>query len=1756
MVKWCLTRLFIIAVSSYFPHLVFGQHIEASNLLQFVANTGQWNDQVAYRADIPSGQLYIEKDRILLDFVSEDDLQSHLHHPWASDKPPNTKIRYHAYEMRFIGANPNVDLVGQDKQDFYFNYFLGNDSKKWAAKIHPEMVVVYKNLYPNIDLRLYGSGEQLKYDIVVHPGGNPNDVIIEYNGLDKIELRGASLFLRTSVMKIIEEAPYSFQESASGRKEVSCHYKLINNRLQFQISGDFDHSKDLIIDPVIVFSTFSGSTANNFGFSATFDSKGFLYSGSISFSNGYPTTLGAYQTTTSGGTVDITISKYNLTGTARVWASYIGGTANELPHSLVVDEFDQLFLYGTTGSSNYPTSPTAYSNTFMGGPAFAPPGIGVSFPAGTDIFISKFSADGTTLLASTFVGGTLNDGLNTDPDTKYNYADEIRGEIIIDSDNNVFVASTSSSLDFPVSPTSFQPGFAGGAHDAVVFRMTSNLSTLTWASFFGGTKDDAAYAIALDTLENLFITGGTNSTDLVTTPTALSPGYQGGRTDAFIAHIDRDGNSLFRASYWGTSTYDQAFMVETDRFNNVYLLGQTEVTDSSLIHNAGYAVAGGGQFISKMTGELDSLIWSTAFGTGGGVVNISPTAMLVDYCNKIYLSGWGGTVNRAPFTPNNNAGFTTGMDITPGAFQSTTDGSDFYLMVLEDDASGLVYSTFYGGPISPEHVDGGTSRFDRGGKVYHCVCAGCQNNDDFPTTPGAVSATNNSTGCNAAVFKIDFELPLAVAEFSTSNTCLPDSTYFTNYSVNAFTYEWDFGDGNTSNAVDPVHLYAGPGAYDVKLIVRNNLTCNFADSLVRQILVLSDSVFNLPTANICEGESVPIGVLGSPNPLITFKWIPTTNLSDTLIPNPTASPSVDTRYTLLIQDTLCVDSVIQFVNVHTYATANAGSDFQICAGTNITLGGGGNGLDGYAYTWNDTVANGNVAAGLVSYSFTPLTSLNYELIVLDSSGMCGDTDQVFVDVIAVPNADAGVDKTRCTGSVIQIGGSTNGPNGYLYHWSNSPGIWPVANGEAIRIFSPASSANYWLYVEDSTGLCVDSDDVYVNVVQSPTANAGNNMSICSGSATNIGGSGNTLNGYDFSWNNGGGSGTVAAGLVSTSVSPMVTTEFLLIVEDTTGKCMARDSVIVTVVALPVADPGPTQTICGGQVANIGGVTNSQNGYNFLWNPGAIAGVVAAGSAPASVSPTDTTWYILTLTDPGGMCTDRDSVLVLVIPAPLARAGVDREVCVGNSATIGGTGNLQEGYPFSWSAGAGSGVVTGGSVSASVSPLVSTTYTLTVQDPSLNCSSTDNVRVTVYELPIADAGSAINICRGDTAYFGGNGNLYDGYSYSWTSAAGSGIVSAGAAPGMASPIDTTLYTLTVSSPSNLCSDISQVQVNVSYIDMAAIPDRMICDGTTTTLTANTFGLGDTYHWSLDRSHTGVSLNNPTSSPTIAVAPSVPTMYYVSAENNGCSIYDSVFVNIASFQVGLATDTLLCLGDTIELVANNNIPSDPLVFDWSPDAMIISGDGTNAILVSPAITTTYTVSTVNSASCLIQHKVTVVVSMLPAFLIHTNTLDDTIASGNSTVISVDDIGGYEFTWVPPLGLDNPDSTSTVASPPATMDYFATIEEGHCIKSEPVHIFVYEGTCGEPDIFVPKAFTPDNNNMNDRLYVRATNIQQLDFQFMIYNRWGELVFKTENIEEGWDGTHRGVIAEPGVFVYHLRATCDNDERYFGKGNITLIR
>ncbi len=822
--------------------------------LVFDENKGQWDNRALFKSSFQGGSLFLQADGLRYLFVNEEAIADYLHHPPKPDLPFPVTVESHVIAVDFEGANRKAQVKGSLEYGHYSNYFLGKDPSRWATGVKSYGMVSYEELYPGIDLEFIGNGNSLKYQYRLKPGADPDAIQLRFRGQEAMVVNDGELVIKTSFHEFREAKPYAYQVINGEQQAVDAAFVIEGDLVRYKL-GAYRKDLPLVIDPVLIFCTYSGSTADNFGFTATFDEAGNFYSGGnvtdeTLFSGGrYPATPGAFQTVYQGGGAnpgapinshfpcDVAISKYDSSGSTLLWATYLGGDKNDYPHSMVVTDNEELIVFGTTLSDNFPTSSTAYDNSFNGL---------------VDIFITKFADDGKSVIGSTYIGGSAYDGF-IDEGTPvngrivdrlvFNYADNYRGDININPiTGSVFVATATSSTDFPVTPNAFQTSKAGMI-DGVVFEFDSNFSNLVWSSFLGGSKDDALYSVKFNTQGDIYVAGGSASTDLPSTSDAYRANFHGGRSDGILARINLSNKNLNYLSYFGTPAYDQIYFCDLDKKNRFYIYGQTQGTLQRSFGS--YGQNKGGMFVSIFEPSLQTIEYQTTFGTVDNEPNLSPTAFVVDKCEKVYMAGWAS--NFPPY----HSSSTDGLPVSPDAIKSVTDGQDFYLIVLDKNLNSLVYSTYFGGAQSADHVDGGTSRFNKEGIVYHSICGSCPTNStpisDIATTPNAAFPVNTSPRCSNTSFKIDFQLKSAVESiFSPKPSlvgCSNDSIFMNNLSRNGEYFIWNFGDGSPEDtSFNPTHQFQDSGVYTIRLIAIDSNTCNISDTSFKTIRIYRDGL--------------------------------------------------------------------------------------------------------------------------------------------------------------------------------------------------------------------------------------------------------------------------------------------------------------------------------------------------------------------------------------------------------------------------------------------------------------------------------------------------------------------------------------------------------------------------------------------------------------------------------------------------------------------------------------------------------------------------------------------------------------------------------------------------------------------------------------------------------------------------------------------------------------------------------------------------
>ncbi len=888
--------------------------LNIDNAIRFVENKHQWEDTVRYRAELNNGYLFVYANALQYSFYDGKAL-FYRKHPELHPQEAQNGISAHSFVVDFLKANPHTRIEARRSNAESYFFYKGNNPKKWATDVKSYQELYYHNLYKNIDYRIFSKGENLKYEFIVKPQADARKIQMHIKFADAVEiLPDGSLEIKTSVGSVYEKKPYSYQIIEGKKVEVPTEFALKKNIVSFYFPKGYHRDYPLIIDPELIFSTYSGGRSDNWGNTATFDNNGKLYSAGTTYGTDFPRFTGAIKIGSGGLNdqdlrSDIAVFRYNATGTILEQLIFIGGNSSEVAHSLVVDRDNRLLILGTTSSTNFPIT---MGSTFIGGSSVNL--LGNEYANGSDIFVMKINPNGS-LNRSRLIGGTGNDGIKPrDIATTFihNYGDELRGDIYTDENKNVYIASTTRSNSISGISGSLQ-----GSQDGLVVKMDENLNFL-WGTYLGGSGLDFALSIKTNTTGEVYVGGGTTSNNFPATTGGMHATARG-NDDGFIAKFSPTG-TLLQATYLGTTAADMVFLIDLDAEQNVYAFGQT--FGNYPVSAGVYNNPNSGQFIHKIDANLATSLWSTRIGAGDGNPDISPTAFMVvteNNCGNIYIAGWGGNTNRAS-GGNNDGSDVRNMPTTPDAFRrNSVNGSDFYLAVYRKDMQGIIYATFFGENSSDEngdHVDGGTSRFSKDGTIYHVVCASCRGTNGFPTTQGAWARSNGSSNCNNAAFKIAFDIAAdfqaqdpknGFAVIKRDSVVCVDRLFFKNLSVGAQSFLWQIFDENgnlifsQNTQRDFFFDFTKGGIYTVRLTIFNNSSCKSPLVVEQKYDITIPGFIVTDSLSICQGSSVQLSASGA----ISYQWTPPTYLNNPNIPNPIATPLEDITYTLTLQNDSC-----------------------------------------------------------------------------------------------------------------------------------------------------------------------------------------------------------------------------------------------------------------------------------------------------------------------------------------------------------------------------------------------------------------------------------------------------------------------------------------------------------------------------------------------------------------------------------------------------------------------------------------------------------------------------------------------------------------------------------------------------------------------------------------------------------------------------------------------------------------------------------
>ena len=596
------------------------------------------------------------------------------------DDPTKDQPEYESFALNlsFIGANENTEIQGEDRLSWNNNYFIGNDPSQWRTDVPNYKKIRFKEVYSGIDLVYYGNQKRVKYDFVVKPGEDPEQILLKYDfgeagGTLSVNDKG-ELVVKTPVGELVEEKPYCYQKINGKEVEIAIQYEVVEGgTYRFRV-GEYDTGYDLVIDPEVVYSTYLGGAGDDFVAGIAVDSEGCAYITGETDSVDFPIISGSYDSSYK----KFFITKINKAGTALLYSTFIGSTTG-LNHvfSIEVDDSGDAYIAGWTQSSDFPTTSTAYKNKLTN----------------TEAFVTKINQSGNMLIYSTFVGGSGVDAATG---------------LDLDNQRNAYITGYTLSNDFPTTPGAYRVKMTDTNVEGFVTKLDSNGSSLIYSTFLGKTDIRNNFSIAVDFAGCAFVTGNTFFEDYPVTPEAYHH-FQGGYSDIFVTCLNSDGTRAIYSTLFGGSKNDYTTGIAVDNSGSACVCGITLSSDfptTSGSFQQKYSTEGENGFVLKLKVDGSGFEYSTFIGSDVGIYDIA-----VDNKGKAYTIG---TTYNSIYPTTSDALYNLSYGVV--------------LTIFSEDGSSIDYSTYFG------KGDGKTLSIDNNGNIY---IAGGTGSKVFPITPGA-----------------------------------------------------------------------------------------------------------------------------------------------------------------------------------------------------------------------------------------------------------------------------------------------------------------------------------------------------------------------------------------------------------------------------------------------------------------------------------------------------------------------------------------------------------------------------------------------------------------------------------------------------------------------------------------------------------------------------------------------------------------------------------------------------------------------------------------------------------------------------------------------------------------------------------------------------------------------------------------------------------------------------------------------------------
>jgi hypothetical protein len=713
-----VNKVVVALVILFYPCILFSQGNEnAFNphyvTQSFIENKGQIVDQdfkanpdVKYLLCSPGFNVQLRQTGFSYDTYTEqiDSTMPKLNLPFHKFKnkiPDNIIRHYYRIDIELLGCNANAEIVPSGESETYLNYFTAGTPKGGITNVHYYKTVLYKNIYPYIDLEF--NIKNAEYNFIVHPGGKVSDIKLEYKGALSTGIVNGHIEARLAKGIVKENIPSSFIKSTAEKVDVR-YISFGNNVYGFFTTNDMPVA-DLVIDPTpcLDWGTYYGSSGGeNVQYGMALDKNNNIYiSGGTGDASNIATAGASQNTYGGGGYFDAFIAKFNSSGTNLIWGTYYGGTASDVAYGIALDDSNNVYIAGSTCSDSNIATPGAYLTTKPG-------------KYGTwSIFTAKFDPTGSKLLWGTYYGGG-------------NFG--CANNIAIGPDKQVYITGpTYDTIDI-ATPGAYQTTYG----QAFVSKFNSANSQLIWGTYYDGGE---GWAITFDKQNNIYFTGDASAYMHVTTPGAYQTTYGGGVGDACIAKLNSSGSKLLWSTLYGGPGSEAGVSIFRDANYNIYIAGGTGSTTGIATPGTWQSISidGGAAYIAKFDSNCSNLLWGTYYGGKAGIDGSEVLSMAVDSNDDIYIAG------------STDSSF-TGI-ATSGAYQTTYGDGIFDGFVAKFNSSGtnLLWGTYLGNGLNGTTY--GTSIvLDTTGNVY---VAGMTIADSGIYTTGAYQ---NYTGANSAEF--------------------------------------------------------------------------------------------------------------------------------------------------------------------------------------------------------------------------------------------------------------------------------------------------------------------------------------------------------------------------------------------------------------------------------------------------------------------------------------------------------------------------------------------------------------------------------------------------------------------------------------------------------------------------------------------------------------------------------------------------------------------------------------------------------------------------------------------------------------------------------------------------------------------------------------------------------------------------------------------------------------------------------------------